>query len=204
MRGGSIERNVNAADVQVARNILPEVRELQCGASGIGQTLTLLVAVAAEIQDQASHGICRIYAITEDGLPVRITLDGLILTESFQEVRERLPGNIFCDYRLAQRDEHRMGWLAFVASIQLMFPPGEQFQRARRIGNFVAKIVGPAAVGVDVVEMLMQGLGEEPRNDVEIFVMVRRKPARVPFGYFGRAAGLRRVFGDFDFAGTQH
>src|SRR5256884_9240066 len=97
----TIERNVYAANVQVARNILPEVRELQRGAGSIGQTLTLLVAVAAEIQDQAPHRICRIQAIAEDSIPIRVALNSLVPAESFQEISKRLSGNILCDDCLA-------------------------------------------------------------------------------------------------------
>src|SRR5260370_5116115 len=50
LRRGGIERNVNSPDIQVTRDILPEVGELQGRTSRIGETLALLVAVAAEIQ----------------------------------------------------------------------------------------------------------------------------------------------------------
>src|SRR5215472_6856296 len=46
---GRVERNVDAALIEVARNVLPEVRELKRSASCIGKALTLLVAVAAEV-----------------------------------------------------------------------------------------------------------------------------------------------------------
>ena len=58
-----------------------------------------------------------------------------------------------------------------------------------RVGNFVAEIVGPAAIRVDVVKMLMKFLREQPGDDVEIFVVMRGQPARVMLRLFGRAAG---------------
>src|SRR5258708_2562432 len=85
-----------------------------------------------------------------------------------------------------------------------MFPPIEQFQRARRAGNFVTEIIGPAAIRIDVVKMLVQRFGEKPRYDVEILVVVSRQPARVLLRHFERAARLRRVPRDVDFAGAQH
>src|SRR5712692_168090 len=94
--------------------------------------------------------------------------------------------------------------LAFVAGVQLALPPMEQIQSARRIGNFVAEIIGPAAVGIDVVEMLVQRFGEKPRYDVEIFVVTSGEPLRVLLCFFRRAAGLGRVPRDVDFAGEQH
>jgi hypothetical protein len=48
----------------------------------------------------------------------------------------------------------------------------EQFEGPLRIGDFVAEIVGPAAVGVDVVEMLVEFFGEKPGDYVEILVVV--------------------------------
>src|SRR5260370_3266404 len=50
VRRSGIERDVNASDVQVARNILPEVRELQRRTGGVGKALALLVTVPAQIQ----------------------------------------------------------------------------------------------------------------------------------------------------------
>ena len=97
-----------------------------------------------------------------------------------------------------------MRGLAFIASIQFMLPPGKQFQRARRIGNFVSKIIGPSAIGIDIVEMLVQRFGEKPRYDVEILVVMRRQPARIVPRHFRRTAGFRRVPRDIDFVRAQH
>src|SRR5258708_9788919 len=80
----------------------------------------------------------------------------------------------------------------------------EQFERTVVIGNVVAKIIGPAAVGVDIVEMLVQLFGEQPRYNIEIFVVMRGQPACVFLRFFRRAAGLGRVPRDVEFAGTQH
>src|SRR5260370_7141755 len=80
----------------------------------------------------------------------------------------------------------------------------EQFECAVGIGNFVAKIIGPAAVGVDIVKMLVQRFGEQPRYNIEIFVVMRGQPARVFLRFFRRAAGLGRMPRVVEFAGTQH
>ena len=63
---------------------------------------------------------------------------------------------------MAQCDKHWMRWLASVAKIEFALPPIEKLKRPHRIGHFVAEIVGPAAVSVDVIEMLMKGLGQKP------------------------------------------
>src|SRR5712664_1126177 len=137
-------------------------------------------------------------------MPVLIALDGLVLAESFQEIGEGLLGNIFRNDRLAQRHEDWMRRLAFVTGVQFVLPPMEQFECAVGIGNFVAKIIGPAAVGVDIVKMLVQRFGEQPRYNIEIFVVMRGQPARVFLRFFRRAAGLGRMPGDVEFAGMQH
>src|SRR5467141_3956439 len=85
-----------------------------------------------------------------------------------------------------------------------MLPPAEQFERARRAGDFVAEIVGPAAIGIYVVEMLMEVLWQQPGHDVEIFVVMGGEPAGVFLRGCGRAAGIRGMAGDVDFAGEQH
>ena len=58
----------------------------------------------------------------------------------------------------------------------------EQAQALGAVADLVAQIVGPAAEGVDVVEILMQPLGQQEADDVEILVMMRGQPARVLLG----------------------
>jgi len=50
--------------------------------------------------------------------------------------------------------------VSVVARVQLSLPPVEELESAGAIRDFVAEIIGPAAVGVDVVEMLMEFFGE--------------------------------------------
>ena len=85
-----------------------------------------------------------------------------------------------------------------------MLPPVQEFEGACCSGDFVTEVVGPAAICVDVVEMLMQFFREQPGNYVEIFVMMGCEPARVVLRGFRRAARRRRVRGDFEFVRTQH
>ncbi len=94
--------------------------------------------------------------------------------------------------------------LAFVAGIEFALPPIEKLERAHGFRNFVAEIVGPAAVGVDVIEMLMERLWKEPGDHVEVFVMMRGEPASVLLRSSGRAARLGRVVHDFELTGKEH
>ena len=78
-------------------------------------------------------------------------------------------------------------------------------ERSRRIGDFVAQIVRPAAIRVHVVKMLVQVPRQQPRNHIEIFVVVRRKPARVALGFFdGAQPSARKVARNFKFRCGQH
>src|SRR5260370_396594 len=119
-------------------------------------------------------------------------------------IGEGLLGNVLLDDGFPQRYENRMRRLAFVTGVQFVLPPVEQFECAVWIGNFVAKIIGPAAVGVDVVKMLVQGSGKKPRYNFEILIVMSGQPARVALRLFGRATGLGGMPRDVDFAGAQH
>ena len=79
---GGVEGDIDTTFVEVARCVLPEIRELQRGASSVGKALALLVAIAAEVEDQAANRIGGIDAVTENGVPIRVTLRGLILAKS--------------------------------------------------------------------------------------------------------------------------
>src|SRR6185437_5369808 len=52
--------------------------------------------------------------------------------------------------------------------------------------------------------MLMQTRWQQPRNNAEVFVMVRSQPARVLLRFGERAAVRRQVFRDFQFVSSQH
>ncbi len=66
-----------------------------------------------------------------------------------------------------------------VGGVQFGFPCIQQRQRLLRIANLIAEIVGDPAIGVDVVEMLMQMLGQKPGDDREVLVMRVRQPRAV-------------------------
>jgi hypothetical protein len=80
----------------------------------------------------------------------------------------------------------------------------QEFEGACCSGDFVTEVVGPATIGVEIVEMLMEFLGQKLGDDAEIFVVVRGEPAGVLLRGFGRTAGWGRVSGDFEFVGVEH
>ena len=59
------ERKINSSFGKVRAHVLPEVRQLQRGASVIGKLLALGIAVSAEIQHQVADRIRRIPAIAQ-------------------------------------------------------------------------------------------------------------------------------------------
>jgi hypothetical protein len=94
-----------------------------------------------------------------------------------------------------------MRWAALgnIAETQLVFPRIEQFKSTLAVGNFIAQVVRPSAVGVEIVKMLVQSLREQPRDHVEILVVMRGEPARVALGFGGAAAFGGKMARDFEF-----
>ena len=194
-----IERNVDSVFLEIARDVLPEIRELQRGASGVGKCLALGVAVAAQIEHEAANRIRGIAAVTEHVVPGGVARDGLILAKRCKQIGEGLDGNFAGANRGCKRDENGMSGFARIAAAQHDFPILERGESLRVIGNLVGQIVGPAAIGVHVVKMLMQAARQEPRDHTEIFVVMAREMARVSLGLFDRAALGRQAARDFEF-----
>ena len=117
---------------QIARNVLPEIGELQRRASGVGKPLALGVAIAAQIQHQPADGIGRIAAILEHVVPGFVALHGLVLAKGREQIAKRLDGNVEGSHGRRERDENGMRGSSRVAQIQLPLPPVQQFERAGR------------------------------------------------------------------------
>ena len=152
-------------------DVLPEVRQLQRGAGVVGELLPFRVAVTAQVEHKVTDRICRVLAISQQVVEARIAGDDLVLTKRCQQVGKLMLRDIEFPHRLAQRDKHGMARLAGIALPQLGLPLVQQRQRLLLVADLVAQIVGDAAVGIDVVEVLVQMLGQKPRDDREIFVM---------------------------------
>ena len=73
-----------------------------------------------------------------------------------------------------------MPGLARIAVAQMRFPPVQQGQAPLRVARLVGQVVGPAAIGVDIVEMLPQAPGQQPTGDGEILVVPPGQPPAVP------------------------
>src|SRR5437899_5741448 len=67
-----VERNINAAPLEIARHVLPEIGKLQRSTRVVGELLPLGVAITAQVKHQAAHRVGRIAAIAEHVRPSRI------------------------------------------------------------------------------------------------------------------------------------
>ena len=180
------ERQIDAALGVVDADILPEVGELQCRAGEVGKLLALGVTVSAEVEHEMADGIGRVAAIGQDVVERFEARDGLILAEGAEQIGELVFGNVELADGFGQSYEHRMFGGAFVTGVEFALPLVQQFERGGNVADFVAQVVGDAAVGVDVEEMLAQAAREEPASHGEVFV-VRASQSGAVFAGFGGA-----------------
>ena len=66
---------------------------------------------------------------------------------------------------------------------------------SHRLGT-IDNVVDETAVRVHVIKMLVQPPRKQPRNHVEILVVVRREPARIALSLFGCTTFRRKIAGD--------
>ena len=204
MRRERFQRNIDAPLFKVACDVLPEIRQLQRRARRIGKPLPLRIAVAAQIKDEAAHRVRRIAAVSEDVVPGGVTVNGLVLAKRDEQIGKRLDGNVERGNGFAQRDKNGVRRFSCVAIAQFLVPLVQQRQGFGRIGNFISQIVGPAAVGVQIVKMLVQPSRKQPGNHVEIFVVMRGEPSGVALGLRDRASGRRKPACNLEFSGYLH
>jgi hypothetical protein len=101
-----------------------------------------------------AHRIRREMAVADQVFECFVTRDGLVLTKRLQQIHERLSRNIELAHCPRQRHEHGMAREAVIAGIEFGLPFVKQLQRGCGIAYFVTQIVGDAAVGVDIEEVL--------------------------------------------------
>src|SRR5260370_9051396 len=192
----ALDRQINAAFGVVDAHVLPEICQLQRAAGEIGKLLAFGVIVAAEVEHKMAYWVGRITAVSQEIIEAFVARDGLVLTEGTQQVREFVLGNFEGFNCFPQRNKDRMLGMALIADIQFGFPLVEQSQRVASVSDFVTQIIGDAAVGVDIAEVLAQAARKKPGGDGKILVMAARQTAAVFAGLRGRrCAGGGRVVG---------
>ncbi len=128
--------------------------------------------------------------------------DGLILAEgAISRSENSCLGISNCADGFGERNEDGMPRSAVVTGVEFALPLVEQCERSGGVADFVAEIVGDAAVGVDVEEMLAQAARKKPAGDGEIFVVGAGEAGAVfaSFGERGRGCAgwrSRRAGGD--------
>ncbi len=142
-----------------------------------------------------AYWVGRITAVSQEIIEAFVARDGLVLTEGTQQVREFVLGNFERFHCFRQRNKDRMLGMAVIAGIQFGFPLVEQSQRVPSVSDFVTQIIGDAAVGVDIAEVLAQAARKKPGGDGKILVMAACQTAAVFAGLRGRrcASGDRVV-----------
>ena len=130
-----------------------------------------------------------IAAVGEDIVEGFETGDGLVVAEGDEEIGEFVLGNVEFAHGARERDENGMARSALVAGVEFGLPFVEQCQRRGGVADFVAEIVGDAAVGVDVEEILTQMFGQEPGGNGKVFVVRAGELAAVFVGLGERGGG---------------
>ena len=66
-----------------------------------------------------------------------------------------------------------------VRGVQFLLPAVKQRKRNLRVADLVAQIVGDAAIGINIEEMLMQVLRQKPGGDRKVLVVRGRQPPAI-------------------------
>ena len=148
-------------------------------AGGIVHREALRAGVTTQTQHQPAYRIRRIAAVVVDLLEAPVTSNGLILDESPDKVRKRLPGQRAGPDRILEGHEDRMACLTGVHGLHFGVTPVEQFQASGSIVYLIRQVIRPTAEGVDVVEILVEVFREQERDYVEIFVVVMGEPTGI-------------------------
>lgn len=95
---------------------------------------------------------------------------------------------------------------AIEAGVSLLLEQIKGLMGVLAVGDFIGEVVGNAAEGVDVAEILAEVLGEEEGDDGEVFVMGMREAAGVrrrrPFVRGGREGGFSGLCRVGEYAGV--
>src|SRR5579863_10196371 len=99
-----------------------------------------------------ADGIRGIPAVGEDIVEGFETSDRLVLTEGREEIGEFVFWDVELFDGFGERNENGMARNALIAGIEFGLPFVEQGEGCAGVSDFVAQIVGDAAIGVDVEE----------------------------------------------------
>src|SRR5579872_506071 len=73
-----------------------------------------------------------------------------------------------------------------ITRVQFKLPLVEERERRRSVADLIAKIVGDAAVRINIEEMLAQAARQKPRSDGKVLVMGAGQTGAILAGLFER------------------
>src|SRR5580698_2909913 len=109
--------------------------------------------------------IRRVAAVGEHVVECFEASDGLVLAEGAEQVGKFVLWDFELAHGFCERDENRVTRSSRVAGVEFGLPLIEERERGGGVADFVAEIVGNAAVGVDVNEVLAQAARKKPCGD---------------------------------------
>ena len=172
-------RQIDAAHFVVACHVLPEIGQLQARADRVRQLRPLARMALAQVENQPADRVGRVAAVVGQLGQIVVAADPLILTKGHQKIDERVDRNVKPPDGLRQGDKNRVPDLARIAIAELFFPPVQQCKAFLRFARLVGQVIGPAAVGIDVIKMLPQPSRQEPTDDSEVLVVPSGEQAAV-------------------------
>src|SRR5216683_3632281 len=89
-----------------------------------------------------------------------------------------------------------MARTSHITGVEFRFPLVEQKERYLAIAGFITEVVGDAAIGIDIEEMLSQPLRQKPSCDRKIFVVGPGEAFAIRLRFLlGRGTRRDSVFG---------
>lgn len=163
---------IESSPGRIERYVLAKVRYLQTCADRIGPSESLGGVGPSKSKDDSPDGVGRSPAVVEKLRVIFVARDRLVLDERREQIVERIDAQRESFDRLMQRDEDRVERVALGSFMQFAAPPLEEFHRPNGICDFIGKIVGPSAIGIDGGKMGSQIAREPQVGHREVLVVV--------------------------------
>ena len=162
-----LEREVDAAELEIARHVLQEVDELQPGADVVARGDELGLAVQAkQAEHEAADGVGRVAAVLLQVVPGLVLGDALIHPVRLDQSQERLARKRELVDGRRKRLQDRPGGLARVAGVELLL---ELVERGEPIAlDLVPEHVDEPGEAVDGAQVRSEAAREQHRGNREV------------------------------------
>ncbi len=145
----------------------------------VGEFCPPFIEGFAQIQNEMTHRICRMFAVEEYFIEGGIAVNSLILFKGNQQIEERFRRNTKALNRGLKGNHDGVSGLAGVTAEQFLTPPGEEIQSLLSTAGFIGKVIGPAAISIDGVKMRHNSTRQECRGHREILVVSARPASAI-------------------------